>query len=195
MRRHDYTSDTPKTTDAPGDVFASLLENRILFLTNEINAESANTLCAQIIILSLQAPDEDIYLFVNSEGGNVTDTMAIYDVMQSVSCDVATVCIGEAASGASLILSAGAKGKRFSLPHARIMMHQPQGGVEGSSKDVAIEAQELLRLRGMLTDLLAKHTGMHREKVHQILERDTYLTAQNACDMGVIDRVIDRLPV
>jgi len=194
MRRNENSADHMKPAGDQSDVFASLQESRVLFLTNEINPETANTLCAQMILLSIQDSTKDITLFVNSEGGNVTDTMAIYDVMQAITCDVSTVCIGEASSGASLILSGGARGKRYALPHSRVMLHQPQGGVEGSSRDVAIEAQELLRLREMLTDILVSHSDMERDKLHHLLERDTYLTAQGARDMGLIDEVIDRLP-
>lgn len=194
MRRKENSADTIKQAVDQSEVFSSLAENRILFLTSEITAENANALCAQMIMLSLQDKTKDITLIINSEGGNVTDTMAIYDVMRGVDCDVATICMGEAASGAAVILGAGTKGKRFALPHARVMLHQPQGGVEGSSRDVAIEAQELLRLREMLTMVLAAHTGIGHEKLHHILERDTYLTAEAAREIGLVDRVIDRLP-
>ena len=194
MRRKDVQDANAKTVDsASGDIFASLQEKRVLFLTDEINSESGNRIAAQLLLLDMEA-QEDIYLFINSEGGNVTDTMAIYDVMQGISSDVCTICIGEAASGAAILLSGGAKGKRYMLPHARVMLHQPQGGIEGSTKDVEIEAKELIRLREMLAGIIRKHTGQDEEKLHKILDRDTYLSAPQAAALGVIDEIVETIP-
>ncbi len=194
MRRNETPAQDVKSPSIDSDVFSSLQQERVLFLTHEINAETANTLCGQMMLLDLQDPDSDITLFINSEGGNVTDTLAIYDMMQAVRCDVSTICIGEAASGAAILLSGGAKGKRFALPNARIMMHQPQGGIEGSSRDVEIEAKELIRLRELLNGLLQKHTGQSFDRLHNVLDRDSYMSASDACAFGVIDRVVERLP-
>lgn len=193
MRRNEKPASDTKTTTTDSDVFTALQQERILFLTNEINPETANVLCGQMMLLDLQDSSRDIFLFVNSEGGMITDTMAIYDVMQATQCDVVTVCIGEAASGAAVILGGGAKGKRYALPNARIMMHQPQGGIEGSSKDVEIEARELGRLRELLSDILQKDTGQTSEELQRVLDRDSYLDAQRAKDFGLIDRVINKL--
>ncbi len=194
MRRNETHGCEPKNPASDSDVFLSLQQERVLFLANEINGESASNLCGQMMLLDLQDPAQDITLFINSEGGNVTDTLAIYDMMQAVRCDVSTICIGEAASGAAIILSGGTKGKRFALPNARIMMHQPQGGVEGSTRDVEIEAKELVRLREILGGILQKHTSQPIEILHRVLDRDTYLNARDAKDFGVIDEVIERLP-
>ncbi|PZP56314.1 MAG: ATP-dependent Clp protease proteolytic subunit [Micavibrio aeruginosavorus] len=193
MRRNETHAHDAKAAHNDSDVFALLQQERVLFLTSEINAETANTLCGQMLLLDLQDPNQDITLFINSEGGNVTDTLAIYDMMQAVRCDVSTICIGEAASGAAIILSGGTKGKRFALPNARIMMHQPQGGVEGSSRDVEIEAKELIRLRELLNGILQKNTGQDHEMLHKVLDRDSYMSVNDAKNFGVIDRVIDRL--
>ena len=195
MRRNENHAVEAKTTNAENDVFANLQQERILFLTSEINADSANTLCAQMVMLDIQDSSKDIILFINSDGGNVTDTLAIYDVMQATWSDIVTICIGEAASGAAIILSGGAKGKRFALPNARVMLHQPQGGVEGSSRDVEIEAKELLRLRELLSDILQKNTGQTFERLHQVLDRDSYMSAEMVKEFGLIDEVVSKIPV
>lgn len=195
MRRKDKADAAAKTHETPdSDIFASLQQKRVLFLTDEITSESANRICGQIMLLDFES-QEDILLFINSEGGNVTDTMAIYDMMQAVRSDVSTICIGEAASGASILLSAGAAGKRYMLPNSRIMLHQPQGGVEGSTRDVEIEAKELGRLRELLTRIFEEHTGQSAEKLHLILDRDTYMSPEMTIEFGIVDKVIEKLPV
>lgn len=195
MRRNE-TNTIERETNAPdSDVFAQLQQERILFLTDEINPERANQICAQMVLLDLEDQNRDIVMFINSEGGNVTDTMAIYDVMMAVNSDVMTICIGEASSGAAILLSGGTKGKRFALPNARIMLHQPHGGVEGTSRDVEIEAKELLRLREMLGGILSGNTTLPPEKLKSIMERDTYMDAKEAKSFGIIDEVIARLPM
>jgi len=195
MRRKDNGEAIAKTYDhSDTDAFSGLEEKRVLFLTDEINSDSANRLCAQLMKLDFDAR-EDIFIFINSEGGNVTDTMAIYDMMQAIRSDVSTICIGEAASGAAILLSGGAKGKRYMLPNARVMVHQPNGGVEGSSRDVEIEAKELLRLREMLTRIFETHTGLSADRLHSILDRDSYMNAERAVEFGIVDAVIHRLPV
>lgn len=194
MRRQDNADACAKTNESTdSDIFQSLQQKRVLFLTDEINSESANRICAQMILLDSMG-NEDIYLVINSDGGMVTETMAIYDVMQAVHSDVATICIGEAASGAAILLSGGAKGKRYMLPNARVMLHQPNGGVEGSTRDVEIEAKELLRLRELLTRLFEKNTGQSSEKLQRILDRDSYMDAQEALQFGLIDAVVERIP-
>ena len=193
MRGNEPPSGEAKSTTIESDVFTSLQQERILFLTNEINSETASVLCGQMVLLDLQDSSRDIYLFINSEGGASPDMMAIYDVMQATRCDVVTICIGEAASGAAILLSGGEKGKRYALPNARIMLHQPQGGVEGSSRDVEIEARELLRLREVLSDILQSNTGQTFEKLHKVLDRDSYMDARAAREFGLIDEVVASL--
>lgn len=194
MRRNEPSVENSKSSPPDTDVFNSLQQERVLFLTDEINSDRANNLCGQLLLLDMQEPGKDIVLYINSEGGNITDTLAIYDVMQAVRSDVVTICIGEASSGAAVLLSAGASGKRYALPNARVMLHQPQGGIEGSSRDVEIEAKELVRLREQLGKILANRTGQPLEKLHSIMDRDAYMDAMSAKEFGVIDAVIARLP-
>ena len=195
MRRKDVPDTNAKTVDSTSsDIYTGLQEKRVLFLVDEINSESANRIAAQLVMLDLESND-DIYLFINSEGGNVTDTMAIYDVMHAIASDVSTICIGEAASGAAVLLCGGVTGKRYMLPNARIMMHQPQGGIEGSTRDVEIEAKELIRLRELLSDIIGKHTGLSQDRLQTLLDRDTYLTPEQAKQMGIIDEIVNRIPL
>lgn len=196
MRNYDPSS-CDESKDEGGDtndVFCRLQQKRILFLTDELNSDKASSLCAQMILLDLQAPGQDITLFINSEGGPLTDMLAIYDVMQGVRSDIATICLGEASSAAALLLGAGAQGKRSSLPHARLMLHQPQGGIEGSTRDVEIEAAELLHQREQLYRIFEHHTGRDLETLRRIMDRDTYMSAGQAKDFGLIDQVITQLP-
>ncbi len=195
MRQYTQDPDDNSPGASPADdVFAKLRQDRILFLTDEINSEKASAICAQLLALDMCDPGKDIILFINSEGGTITDTMAIYDMMSAVRSDVSTICIGEAASAGAILLSGGAAGKRYALPNARIMIHQPQGGVEGSTRDVEIEAAELVKLRDELYCILSRHTGQPREVLKKYMDRDTYMRAGEARDFGIIDRVIDRLP-
>ena len=174
------------------DIYSRLLKDRIIFLGGEVEDNMANTIVAQMLFLEAEDPDKDIYLYINSPGGVVTAGMAIYDTMQYIKPDVATICIGQAASMGSLLLTAGAKGKRFALPNARIMIHQPLGGARGQSTDVQIQAKELLRTRHMLNEILAERTGKSMEQVENDTERDNFMSASEAVEYGLIDKVITR---
>ena len=174
------------------DIYSRLLKDRIIFLGGPITDDVANSIVAQMLFLESEDPDKDIHLYINSPGGVVTAGLAIYDTMQYIKPDVSTICIGQAASMGSLLLTAGTKGKRFALPLARIMIHQPLGGASGQSTDIQIQAREILRLREVGNDILCKHTGQPREKVVADTERDNFMTAQDAKDYGLIDDVITR---
>ena len=174
------------------DIYSRLLKDRIIFLGGEVEDGMANTIVAQLLFLEAEDPDKDIYLYINSPGGVVTAGMAIYDTMQYIKPDVATICIGQAASMGSLLLTAGAKGKRFALPNARIMIHQPLGGARGQSTDVQIQAKELLRTRQMLNEILAERTGRSMEQIEADTERDNFMSAADAVEYGLIDKVITR---
>ena len=174
------------------DIFSRLLKDRIIFLDEDVNDVSAGLVVAQLLFLESEDPDKDINLYINSPGGSVTAGMAIYDTMQYVKCDVSTICIGMAASMGAFLLSGGTKGKRYALPNAEIMIHQPLGGAQGQSTDIQIQAKEILRLREVGNDILAKHTGQPREKLIADTERDNFMTAQEAKDYGMIDDVLIR---
>ena len=174
------------------DIYSRLLKERIIFLGGPIDDSVANVVVAQLLFLESEDPDKDIHLYINSPGGVVTAGLAIYDTMQYIKPDVSTICIGQAASMGSLLLTAGAKGKRYALPLARIMIHQPLGGAQGQSTDIQIQAKEILRLREVGNDILAKHTGQPREKLIADTERDNFMTAQEAKEYGLIDEVITR---
>ena len=168
------------------------MKDRIVFVGGPIDDNVANVVVAQLLFLESEDPDKDIHLYINSPGGVVTAGLAIYDTMQYIRPDVSTICIGQAASMGSLLLTAGAKGKRYALPLARIMIHQPLGGAQGQSTDIQIQAKEILRLREVGNDILAKHTGQPREKLIADTERDNFMTAQEAKEYGLIDEVITR---
>nr|WP_303646000.1 ATP-dependent Clp endopeptidase proteolytic subunit ClpP [Candidatus Solincola tengchongensis] len=174
------------------DIYSRLLKDRIIFLGTEIDDHVANVVMAQLLHLESEDPEKDIHLYINSPGGIVTSTLAIYDTMQYVKADVSTICIGQAASGAALLLAAGAKGKRFALPHSRVLLHQPAGGASGQAVDIDIHAREILRLRDLLDNILAKHTGQPLEKIRADTDRDFIMTAYEAQDYGIIDAVIER---
>lgn len=176
------------------DIYSRLLKDRIVFLGGPINDDVANSIVAQLLFLESEDPDKDIHLYINSPGGVVTAGLAIYDTMQYIKPDVSTICIGQAASMGSLLLTSGAKGKRFALPLARIMIHQPLGGAHGQSTDIQIQAKEILRLREVGNDILCRHTGQPREKVMADTERDNFMTAEDAKAYGLIDDVITRPP-
>ena len=174
------------------DIYSRLLKDRIIFLGGPISDDVANSIVAQMLFLESEDPDKDIHLYINSPGGVVTAGLAIYDTMQYIKPDVSTICIGQAASMGSLLLTAGTKGKRFALPLARIMIHQPLGGASGQSTDIQIQAREILRLREVGNDILCKHTGQPREKVVADTERDNFMTAHDAKEYGLIDDVVTR---
>ena len=173
------------------DIFSRLLNDRIIILSEEVNSTTASLIVAQMLYLEAQDPDKDIQFYINSPGGSISAGMAIHDTMNYIKCDVSTICIGMAASMGAFLLSSGAKGKRFALPNSEIMIHQPLGGFQGQATDIDIHAREILRMRETLNGLLAKHTGQPIEKIAQDTERDNFMTAAQAAEYGLIDRVID----
>lgn len=172
------------------DIFSRLLKERIVFLNGQVDDHIANLIIAQLLFLESEGPDKDIYLYINSPGGLVTAGMAIYDTMQYIRCDVSTLCVGQAASMGAHLLAAGAPGKRYALPNARIMIHQPLGGFQGQATDIEIHAREILKLKDSLNRMLAKHTGQKLKKIAEDVERDYFLTASEACDYGLVDKVL-----
>ena len=172
------------------DIFSRLVRERIIFLGTEINDEVANSIVAQLLLLDSENPEKDIMLYINSPGGVITAGMAIYDTMNLIKADVSTICLGEAASMGSFLLSSGAKGKRLALPSARIMIHQPLGGAQGQATDIEIEAKEILRMKKELTTILSENSGQDLEKVQKDCERDYYMSAAQAVEYGLIDKVI-----
>ena len=174
------------------DIYSKLLNDRIIFLADEVNDYTASIVVAQLLYLESMDPNKDIFLYINSPGGSVTAGMAIYDTMNYISCDVATVCIGMAASMGAFLLSSGAKGKRFALPNSEIMIHQPLGGARGQATDIKIQADLILRTRDRLNRILAKNTGKTIEEIARDTERDNYMEADEAMNYGLIDKVIDK---
>lgn len=174
------------------DIFSRLLKDRIIFLGSGIDDNIANLVIAQILFLESEDPEKDIHLYINSPGGLVSAGLAIYDTMQYVKPAVSTICIGQAASMGALLLSGGAHGKRFSLPNARILIHQPLGGAQGQATDIDIQAKEILRVREVLSRIMVKHTGQLMEKIYKDTERDFFMTGQQAKEYGIIDNVIEK---
>jgi ATP-dependent Clp protease, protease subunit len=177
------------------DIYSRLLKERVIFLVGEVNDQVANVLIAQMLFLESENPDKDIHLYINSPGGAVTAGLAIYDTMQFIKPDVSTMCIGQACSAGSLLLMAGAKGKRFSLPNSRIMIHQPSGGAQGQATDIEIQAREILYIRQRLNQLYVDHTGQLVEKIERDMERDRFMNPVEAKEYGLIDQVLDRRAV
>ena len=176
------------------DIYSRLLKERIIFLNGPIDDNVASLICSQLLFLESENPTKDISMYINSPGGIVTSGLAIYDTMEYIRPDVSTVCMGQAASMGSLLLQAGAAGKRYSLPNARIMTHQPSGGFSGQATDIEIHAKEILDLRGRLNGIYEKHTGKTLKQVEKIMERDTFMTADVAKDFGLIDLVVEKRP-
>ncbi len=174
------------------DIYSRLLEERIVFLGTQINDDVANTVIAQLLFLEKEDQKKDILLYVNSPGGQVTSTLAMYDTMQYVQPDISTVCLGMAASGGAIILMGGAKGKRFALPHSEIMIHQPLGGTEGQATDIAIHAEHIINTKNLLNEMIATHTGKKVEQVKLDTERDKFLSAKEALAYGLIDRIVSK---
>ncbi len=172
------------------DIFSRLLKDRIVFVGTPIDDNVANVVIAQMLFLQMEDADKDINLYINTPGGSITAGMAIYDTMQFVKCDVATYCVGQAASLGALLLCAGKKGKRYALPNSRIMIHQPWGGVQGSAEDISRQAKEILRLREKVNEILSKHTGKPIEKIREDTDRDYFMSAQEAKEYGLVDEVI-----
>jgi len=176
------------------DIYSRLLKERIIFLTGQVNDQISSLICAQLLFLESENPKKDIYFYINSPGGLVTAGLAIYDTMNYIRCDVATVCMGLAASMGSLLLTAGAPGKRYSLPNSRIMIHQPSGGAQGQATDIEIVAREILRTRARLNDIYVKHTGQELAKIEAAMERDNYMLPEEAKEFGLIDAVVENRP-
>jgi len=172
------------------DIYSRLLKDRIVLLGTPVDDHVANSICAQLLFLESENPEKQINMYINSPGGSVTAGMAIYDTMQYISAPVATLCIGQAASMGAVLLAAGEKGMRYSLPHSRIMIHQPMGGFQGQATDIAIQAKEIIRLRGELNGILSHHTGQSLEKMELDTERDFFMSGEEACEYGLIDQVL-----
>jgi ATP-dependent Clp protease protease subunit len=171
-------------------IYNRLLKDRILFLGSEVRDDNANVICAQLLLLAAEDPEKDIFLYINSPGGSVTAGMAIYDTMQYISCDVATLAMGLAASMGQFLLTAGAKGKRYATPHARIMMHQPLGGIGGSATDIRIQAEQILHIKRQMAELIAEQTGQSVETIEADSDRDRWFTAAQAEEYGIVDHVV-----
>ncbi len=176
------------------DIYSRLLRERIVFLGQQIDADLANLVVAQLLFLDAEDPEKDIYVYINSPGGSVSAGMGIYDTLRHIRPDVSTICVGLAASMGAFLLSAGTKGKRMSLPHSRIMIHQPLGGAQGQATDIEIQAKEILYHKQRLNEMLAEHTGQSIERIHEDTERDFFMSAEEARDYGLVDQVIDRRP-
>ncbi|OQA32309.1 MAG: ATP-dependent Clp protease proteolytic subunit [Betaproteobacteria bacterium ADurb.Bin341] len=174
------------------DIYSRLLKERVIFLVGPVNDATANLVVAQMLFLEADNPDKDIYLYINSPGGSVTSGLSIYDTMQFIRPDVSTLCIGQAASMGAFLLTAGTKGKRFALPNSRMMIHQPLGGFQGQASDIAIHAREILSIRDRLNRLMAEHTGQPIERIEKDTDRDNFLSAQEAAEYGLIDKVLAR---
>ncbi len=174
------------------DVYSRLLKDRVIFVATPIEDSIASLIIAQLLYLEKEDPDKDIDLYINSPGGVVTGGLAIYDTMQTIKPDIATICVGQAASAAALLLAGGAKGKRYALPYSRVLIHQPMGGVEGQATDIEITAREILRIRRTLNEILAHHTGQPIERIERDTERDYWMSAQEAVEYGIIDYVLSK---
>jgi len=174
------------------DIYSRLLKDRIIFLGEQVDDHIASLVIAQLLFLEAEDPDKDIFLYINSPGGVVTSGLAIYDTMQYIKCDVATICLGQAASMGSLLLAAGAAGKRSALPNARIMIHQPSAGFQGQASDIAIHAKEILKVKGKLNEIYAKHSGRDISLIEKDMDRDNFMSSQEAVEYGIIDKVIER---
>jgi len=177
-------------TERVYDIYSRLLKDRIIFIGTEINDQVANVVIAQLLFLQTEDPEKDIHIYINSPGGMVSSGLAIYDTMQYVKPDIATYCIGQASSMACVLLAAGTKGKRFALPHSRVMIHQPIGGFYGQATDVEIHAREILKMKDLLNNILARHTGQPIEKIQKDTERDFFMSAEEAKEYGIVDEVI-----
>lgn len=175
------------------DIYSRLLKDRIVFIGTPIEDMLANTVIAQLLFLQTEDPDKDVHIYINSPGGSVTSGLAIYDTMQYIKSDIATYCIGQAASMGALLLTAGTKGKRYVLPHSRIMIHQPMGGFQGQATDIEIHAREILKMKETLNGIIAKHTGQTVDKIGSDTERDYFMSGQEAKDYGIVDEVIESI--
>ena len=172
------------------DIYSRLLKDRIILMSEGVDDHMASLICAQLLFLESEDPEKEIYLYINSPGGVVSSGLAIYDTIQYITCPVATLCMGQAASMGALLLTAGTKGLRYALPHSRIMIHQPSGGFRGQATDIEIHAREVLRLRQLLNEIMAKHSGQSVERIAELTERDNFMSAEEAVELGLIDRVL-----
>jgi len=180
-------------TERAYDIYSRLLKDRIIFVGTPIDDNVANIVIAELLFLQMENPDKDINMYINTPGGNVTSGLAIYDTMQFVKPSVATYCVGQATSMGAVLLAAGANGKRYALPHSRIMIHQPWGGVQGQAADISIQAKEILRMKDAIEKILVNHTGQSGEKVRKDTDRDFFMTARDAKDYGIVDQVVDSI--
>ena len=187
-----HLAQTPTISDRSNDVYGRLLKERIVFLGTQVDDTIANLICAQLLLLAAEDDDRDVYLYINSPGGSVTAGMAIYDTMQYIGCDVATICMGLGASMGQFLLCAGTPGKRFALPHARILMHQPSAQMQGVASDIAIHAEQIVYTKRIMAERIALHTGQSIEQVEADSDRDRWFTAEQAKEYGMIDAVIER---
>lgn len=174
------------------DIYSRLLKDRIIMLTGEVNDAVASSIVAQLLFLEAQDPDKDIYFYINSPGGVITSGLSMYDTMNYIKPDIVTICVGQAASMGAFLLSSGTKGKRYALPHSRIMIHQPSGGAQGQSTDIQIQAQEIQRLKDTLNEIMATQTGKTKERIEKDTERDYFMSAQEALEYGLIDKVLEK---
>ena len=188
-----YVVDQTSSGERSYDIYSRLLEDRIVFISGEIDDATANTVVAELIYLEAKNPDKDICIYINSPGGSVTAGMAIYDTMQYVKCDVSTICVGLAASMGAFLLAAGTKGKRFCLPNSEVMIHQPLGGAQGQASDIEITAKHIINTKKKMIDMLSENTGQDREKVAKDVDRDYYMSADEAVAYGLVDKVIKRV--
>lgn len=172
------------------DIYSRLLKDRLIFIVGSVEDQMANLIVAQLLYLESENPNKDIHLYINSPGGTVSSGLAIYDTMQFINCDVSTICIGQAASMGALLLTGGSKGKRYALPHSRVMVHQPSAGYQGQVTDISIHAEEVLALKSRLNEIMAKHTGQAVKQIEQDLERDNFMSAEAAVEYGLIDTVL-----
>ncbi len=172
------------------DIYSRLLKDRLIFIVGNVEDHMANLIVAQLLYLESENADKDIHLYINSPGGSVTAGLSVYDTMQFINCDVSTICCGQAASMGALLMAGGAKGKRYALPHSRIMVHQPSAGFQGQATDISIHAKEVLALKSRLNDIMAKHTGQPIKKIEQDLERDNFMSASEALEYGLVDTVL-----
>jgi ATP-dependent Clp protease protease subunit len=174
------------------DIYSRLLKDRIVFIGSEINDEVANSVIAQLLFLEAENPEKEIFIYINSPGGNITSGLGIYDTMQFISSDISTICVGQAASMAAVLLAAGTKGKRYSLPNARIIIHQPYGGIKGQATDIEIKAKEILRMRENINNILTLHTKQTKKKIQNDVERDFIMTASQAIEYGIVDKMLSK---
>lgn len=194
MPQVPYVVETSGSEERVYDIYSRLLKDRIIFLRGQVDDDSANILVAQLLLLQVEDPKADIHLYINSPGGSVTAGLSIYDTMQYITCDVATYCIGQAASMGAMLLTAGTKGKRYALPNSRVMIHQPLGGFQGTTTEILIRTKEFLNIKRRMNELMAKHTGKPLDVVEKETDRDNFMSAGQAVEFGLVDRILEHMP-